>query len=130
MIYIKVRLTTRKGNCVFLTDEQKDFCQTQTHTSKYGRGELKCANNCAAYRKRECPVLKVFDKLACYEDLEAEGKLAEVKRGEWIAVPSSDMSTCKAYKCSECDKMRYGCRLPPYCQECGAKMDLNGGAQE
>ena len=49
--------------------------------------------------------------------------VVEVKRGKWIPVPSSDMSTGKAYKCSECDKMRYGCRLPPYCQECGAKMD-------
>ncbi len=49
--------------------------------------------------------------------------VVEVKHGEWIAVPSSDMSTGKAYKCSECDKFRFGCRLPPYCQECGAKMD-------
>lgn len=49
--------------------------------------------------------------------------VAEVRHGEWIAVPSSDMSTGKAYKCSECKKMRYGVRLPPYCQECGAKMD-------
>lgn len=47
----------------------------------------------------------------------------EVKHGEWIAVPSSDMSTGKAYKCSECGKFRFGCRLPPYCQECGVKMD-------
>lgn len=49
--------------------------------------------------------------------------VAEVKHGEWVAVPSSDMATGKAYKCSECKKMRYGARLPPYCQECGAKMD-------
>ena len=128
---IKVRLTKRCGVNVFLTEEQKALCETQKNGAKYlDRGALKCAKNCATYRKRECPVLKAFDKLACYEDLEAEGKLAEVKRGEWIAVPSSDMSTGKAYKCSECDKMRYGCRLPPYCQECGAKMDLNGGAQK
>lgn len=49
--------------------------------------------------------------------------VVEVKHGYWIPVPSSDMSTGKAYKCSECKIMRYGCRLPPYCQECGAKMD-------
>ena len=49
--------------------------------------------------------------------------VVEVKHGEWIAVPSSDMSIGKAYKCSECGKFRYGVRLPPYCQECGAKMD-------
>ena len=52
--------------------------------------------------------------------------VVEVRHGEWIAVPSSDMSTGKAYKCSECQKMRYGVRLPPYCQECGAKMDGKG----
>ena len=49
--------------------------------------------------------------------------VVEVKHGEWIAVPSSDMSTGKAYKCSECGKFRFGVRLPSYCQECGAKMD-------
>lgn len=53
--------------------------------------------------------------------------VVEVKHGYWIPVPSSDMSTGKAYKCSECKIMRYGCRLPPYCQECGAKMDLKDG---
>lgn len=52
--------------------------------------------------------------------------VAEVRHGEWIAVPSSDMSTGKAFKCSKCQKMRYGVRLPPYCQECGAKMDGKG----
>ncbi len=54
---------------------------------------------------------------------QSTAEVVEVKHGEWIAVPSSDMSTGKAYKCSECGKFRYGCRLPPYCQECGAKMD-------
>ena len=49
--------------------------------------------------------------------------VVEVRHGEWIAVSSSDMSTGKAFKCSKCQKMRYGVRLPPYCQECGAKMD-------
>lgn len=50
----------------------------------------------------------------------------EVVHGRWIAVPSSDMMTGKAYKCSECGKMRYGSWMPNYCQNCGAKMD--GGA--
>ena len=54
---------------------------------------------------------------------EKKSDYQKIKHGEWIAVPSSDMSTGKAYKCSECQKMRYGVRLPPYCQECGAKMD-------
>lgn len=47
-----------------------------------------------------------------------------VVHGRWVAVPSSDMMTGKAYKCSECQKMRYGSFMPNYCQNCGAKMDL------
>lgn len=47
-----------------------------------------------------------------------------VVHGRWVAVPSSDMMTGKAYKCSECGKMRYGSFMPNYCQCCGAKMDL------
>jgi rubrerythrin len=50
----------------------------------------------------------------------------EVAHGRWIAVPSSDMITGKAYECSECGKMRYGSFMPSYCQCCGARMD--GGA--
>ena len=53
-------------------------------------------------------------------------EVAEVAHGQWIAVPSSDMMTAKAYKCSECGKMRYGSFMPNYCQNCGTKMD--GGA--
>lgn len=47
----------------------------------------------------------------------------EVVHGRWVPVPSSDMMTGKAYKCSECNKMRYGSFMPNYCQNCGAKMD-------
>ncbi len=49
--------------------------------------------------------------------------VAPVVHGRWIPVPSSDMMTGKAYKCSNCEKIRYGSYLPPYCQCCGAKMD-------
>jgi hypothetical protein len=52
----------------------------------------------------------------------------EVVHGRWIHVPSSDMMTGKAYKCSECNKMRYGSFMPNYCQNCGAKMDGDGNA--
>ena len=52
----------------------------------------------------------------------------KLKHGRWIAVPSSDMMTGKAYKCSECNKMRYGSYHPSYCQCCGAKMD--GGNED
>lgn len=47
----------------------------------------------------------------------------EVVHGWWVAVPSSDMMTGKAYKCSECKKMRYGSWMPNYFPNCGAKMD-------
>ena len=46
-----------------------------------------------------------------------------VRHGRWVAVPSFDVMTGKAYKCSECNKMRYGSFMPNYCQNCGAKMD-------
>jgi len=49
------------------------------------------------------------------------------QHGKWIAVPSSDMSTGKAYKCSVCAKMRYGSYMPAYCQCCGARMDGTKG---
>ena len=52
--------------------------------------------------------------------------VAKVVHGRWIPVPSSDMMTGKAYKCSECNKMRYGSYMPNYCQCCGAKMDGDG----
>lgn len=56
----------------------------------------------------------------------AGDRYTQAKHGRWIAVPSSDMMTGKAYKCSECNKMRYGSFFPNYCQNCGARMD--GGA--
>jgi rubrerythrin len=64
-------------------------------------------------------------KLADYEEAEAEAATdtEEVVHGRWVRVPSSDMMTGKAYKCSECNKMRYGSYVPNYCQNCGAKMD-------
>ena len=49
--------------------------------------------------------------------------VVEVVHGRWVHVPSSDMMTGKAYKCSECNKMLYGSFMPNYCQNCGAKMD-------
>ena len=51
-----------------------------------------------------------------------------VVHGRWVHVPSSDMITGKAYKCSECGKMRYGSYMPNYCQYCGSKMD--GGVSD
>ena len=73
--------------------------------------------------------LQVFDS-SMYEILMIDvdelpaADVAPVRHGRWVAVPSSDMMTGKAYKCSECNKMRYGSFMPNYCQNCGAKMDL------
>lgn len=53
---------------------------------------------------------------------------APVVHGRWVHVPSSDMISGKAYKCSECGKMRYGSYMPNYCQCCGARMDGDGDA--
>lgn len=59
---------------------------------------------------------------------EATIEAAPVVHGRWVHVPSSDMMTGKAYKCSECGKMRYGSYMPDYCQCCGARMDGDGNA--
>ena len=62
--------------------------------------------------------LKVMDYIENATTVEA----VPVVRGKWIRVPSSDMVTGEAYKCSECGKMRYGSFLPNFCQHCGADM--------
>jgi hypothetical protein len=64
----------------------------------------------------------IIDEIYNAPDVDA----VEVVHGRWIPVPSSDMMTGKAYKCSECGKMRYGSFMPNYCQNCGAKMDGDG----
>ena len=62
--------------------------------------------------------LKVMDYIENATTVEA----APVVHGEWIRVPSSDMMTGAAYKCSECGKLRFGSYLPNFCQHCGADM--------
>lgn len=71
------------------------------------------------FKKEDLMQMLHAEHQAVYDELVS----SERKHGEWIAVPSSDMSTGKAYECSECGKFRFGVRLSPYCQECGAKMD-------
>ena len=61
--------------------------------------------------------------IKCFVEQMPTVDAVEVVHGRWIHVPSSDMMTGKAYKCSECNKMRYGSHMPNYCQCCGAKMD-------
>lgn len=67
----------------------------------------------------------VYDTNAVLESIDEQPTVdaAPVVHGQWVHVPSSDMMTGKAYKCSECNKMRYGSFMPNYCQNCGAKMD-------
>ena len=77
------------------------------------------ADWCLVAKGLECSILgSVIDKLRAAPAV----KFAEERHGRWIPVPSSDMTTGKAYKCSECGKMRYGSFMPNYCQNCGAKM--------
>lgn len=57
----------------------------------------------------------------------AWNKRAAPTSGEWIPVPSSDMMTGKAYKCSRCGKIRYGSFMPNFCGNCGAKMTNERG---
>lgn len=64
--------------------------------------------------------------IKCFVEQMPTVDAVEVVHGRWIHVPSSDMMTGKAYKCSECNKMRYGSFMPNYCQICGAKMDGDG----
>lgn len=83
----------------------------------------KLAARCLETKGLECSVLgNVIDMLRAAPTVDA----VEVVHGRWIHVPSSDMMTGKAYKCSECNKMRYGSFMPNYCQNCGAKMDGDG----
>ena len=69
-----------------------------------------------------CAWYRAADVWACIES-QPTVDAVEVVHGRWVHVPSSDMMTGKAYKCSECNKMRYGSFMPNYCQNCGAKMD-------
>lgn len=62
-----------------------------------------------------------YELLGCIEDAPTV-EAAPVVHGEWIRVPSSDMMTGAAYKCSECGKLRFGSYLPNFCQHCGADM--------
>ena len=64
-----------------------------------------------------------------YIECQKAADVEPVVRGEWITVPSSDLSTGRAYKCSVCEKMRYGSYLPPYCQCCGAHMERSGSGE-
>ena len=83
-------------------------------------GHIMCVENGYA------TVFDRFAKVVCkFSLLDAPTVDAvEVVHGRWIHVPSSDMMTGKAYKCSECGKMRYGSYMPNYCQWCGAKMNM------
>lgn len=104
--------------------------QNDTQEWVYGyplRG-VDCCGDCVYYnwKKHRCTRGAHVDTKPASEFF-ADCPLRDVQpivRGKWIPVPSSDMATGKAYKCSECEKMRYGAYLPNYCQCCGAKMEV------
>ncbi len=99
-----------------LIDQEKVYQCACTGCTKHGNELGEC------YHDEPCERLIFAFTTAEPEDA------VEVVHGRWIAVPSSDMMTGKAYKCSECGKMRYGSYQPNYCQHCGAKMD--GGNED
>lgn len=67
--------------------------------------------------------------IKCVEDAPTV-EAVPVVCAEWIHVESSDMSTGKAYMCSNCQKIRFGSFLPPYCQMCGADMRKDNNETE
>ena len=106
----------------YFTQNEKMYERLNDFFEKHRMGECSEDIDCSDDAKNHFVILEEGDALDVISDLPT-ADVVEVKHGEWIAVPSSDMSTGKAYKCSECGKFRFGVRLPPYCQECGAKMD-------
>ena len=67
-----VRLTKRQENKVFINEEAipRKNCRGRIgfHFCRYGA-------SCENIFNRKCPVLKMLDKLAYYEDLEEQGRL-------------------------------------------------------
>nr|DAJ22342.1 MAG TPA: hypothetical protein [Myoviridae sp. ct6nn14] len=90
----------------------------------------KCAWWCAFTKDCSIPVIAgiLADSTICQNTWRETSMLAshssapQERVGWWMPVPSSDLSTGRAYKCSECNAMRYGSFFPPYCQMCGAHM--------
>lgn len=62
----------------------------------------------------------------------SEDDIAHIKRGHWIFLGEDDghgdecefesKCSCKAYRCSNCKKIKRECELTDYCPSCGAKM--------
>ena len=66
------RLTIRKGNKTYINS---DTIPRKNCEGKYGFHFCKNATKCRSIVDRKCPVLRILDKLAYYEDLEEQGKL-------------------------------------------------------
>lgn len=69
--------------------------------------------------------LEMIKKLAHYEDLEEQGRLVEVKQGEWAKRSNDEIWW---YECSICSgpilKNGWGNDMfSEFCPHCGAKMD-------
>ena len=67
-----VRLTKRKENKVYINEEAipRNNCR-----GRIGFTFCRYSTSCESNANRECPVLKMLDKLAYYEDLEEQGRL-------------------------------------------------------
>lgn len=67
------RLTKRAGKKVYLKENlisKKECAQRE-----FGIDFCQKGSKCDSLRDRKCPVLRVLDKLAYYEDLEEQGKI-------------------------------------------------------
>ena len=83
-------------------------------------------------------VLKEADKKQAYqhdciceltaenEELKADVKQLEPKRGEWEPTQPTQngIDNCSVYKCSVCGSLWYGVGGYIYCPNCGAKMEV------
>lgn len=76
-------------------------------------------------------------RLLEYDRKIANGELAEVRHGWWIVERDEYSRSDGAYSdfrritCSECKEFHFitNTKLPPYCEECGAKMDRKNPAE-
>ena len=80
------RLTKRQGTYVYIN---KDTIPRKDCEGKMGFHFCQYERKCRSIVQRKCPVLRVLDKLAYYEDLEEQGRLIvpPCKVGQTVYVP-------------------------------------------
>lgn len=72
-----------------------------------------------------CPIQEAVDKLCYYENLEEQGKLVELKEGQWELRAAYSDGVLNTVACSVCGTFQpVGCwDYTKYCPNCGAKMN-------